>query len=240
MLADMATELDAARLLVWRAAWMQDQGGAPPRESSIAKYYAARAAMRACNARRPNPRRLRLHARVRRRALPARRQAGRDRRGDERGPEDGDRARDPADGGRGRRRAVSDAADDAPCCARATCGPAARARCAALRRRACRRRTRGAARHSIRHRAAPWSSASPGNPGVGKSTLVDALIGAVPGRAASGSAWWRSIRRARSRAARCWAIGSACSATPPTPACSSARWRPAATWGACRARRRRR
>ena len=38
-------------------------------------------------------RRLRLHARVRRRALPARRQAGRDRRGDQRGPEDGHRAR---------------------------------------------------------------------------------------------------------------------------------------------------
>jgi alkylation response protein AidB-like acyl-CoA dehydrogenase len=49
MLADMATELDAARLLVWRAAWMQDQKVRTTRESSIAKYYAARAAMRACN-----------------------------------------------------------------------------------------------------------------------------------------------------------------------------------------------
>ena len=48
MLADMATELDAARLLVWRAAWMQDQGMRTTRESSIAKYYAARATMRAC------------------------------------------------------------------------------------------------------------------------------------------------------------------------------------------------
>jgi alkylation response protein AidB-like acyl-CoA dehydrogenase len=50
MLADMATELDAARLLVWRAAWLQDHGKKTTRESSIAKYYAARATMRACNA----------------------------------------------------------------------------------------------------------------------------------------------------------------------------------------------
>jgi alkylation response protein AidB-like acyl-CoA dehydrogenase len=49
MLADMATELDAARLLVWRAAWMQDQGQETTRESSVAKLYAARAATRACN-----------------------------------------------------------------------------------------------------------------------------------------------------------------------------------------------
>jgi alkylation response protein AidB-like acyl-CoA dehydrogenase len=48
MLADMATELDAARLLVWRAAWMQDQNLRTTRQSSIAKYYAARATMRAC------------------------------------------------------------------------------------------------------------------------------------------------------------------------------------------------
>ena len=50
MLADMATELDAARLLVWKAAWMQDQGRSTTAESSIAKYCAARATMRACNA----------------------------------------------------------------------------------------------------------------------------------------------------------------------------------------------
>jgi alkylation response protein AidB-like acyl-CoA dehydrogenase len=49
MIADMATELEAARLLVWRAAWLQDQKQRTTRESSIAKYYAGRAAMRACN-----------------------------------------------------------------------------------------------------------------------------------------------------------------------------------------------
>ncbi len=50
MLADMAMELEAARLLVWRAAWMQDRKIPSTRESSVAKYYAARAATRACNA----------------------------------------------------------------------------------------------------------------------------------------------------------------------------------------------
>lgn len=49
MLADMATELDAARLLVWRAAGMQDQHLRTTKQSAIAKYYAARATMRACN-----------------------------------------------------------------------------------------------------------------------------------------------------------------------------------------------
>jgi alkylation response protein AidB-like acyl-CoA dehydrogenase len=50
MLADMATELAAARLLVWRAAFLQDRGERTTKESSIAKYFAARATMRACNA----------------------------------------------------------------------------------------------------------------------------------------------------------------------------------------------
>lgn len=50
MIADMATELEAARLMVWRSAWMQDQGVRNTREASEGKYYAARAAMRACNA----------------------------------------------------------------------------------------------------------------------------------------------------------------------------------------------
>lgn len=49
MLADMAMELDAGRMLVWRAAWLQDQKATTTKESSMAKYYAARAAMRACN-----------------------------------------------------------------------------------------------------------------------------------------------------------------------------------------------
>ena len=41
-----------------------------------------------------------------------------------------------------------------------------------------------------------------GSPGVGKSTLVSALVAFYRARAVSGSAWWPSIPRARSRAAR--------------------------------------
>jgi butyryl-CoA dehydrogenase len=41
MLADMATELDAARLLVWRAAWLKDRGVRHSTESAMAKLYAS-------------------------------------------------------------------------------------------------------------------------------------------------------------------------------------------------------
>ncbi len=41
MLADMATEIDAARLLVWRAAWMKDKGMRHSAESAMAKLYAS-------------------------------------------------------------------------------------------------------------------------------------------------------------------------------------------------------
>jgi butyryl-CoA dehydrogenase len=41
MLADMATELDAARLLVWRAASMKDRGVRHSAESAMAKLYAS-------------------------------------------------------------------------------------------------------------------------------------------------------------------------------------------------------
>jgi butyryl-CoA dehydrogenase len=41
MLADMATELDAARLLVWRAAAMKDRGVRHSAESAMAKLYAS-------------------------------------------------------------------------------------------------------------------------------------------------------------------------------------------------------
>jgi acyl-CoA dehydrogenase len=46
-LADMATELDAARLLVYRAAWLKDQGKERlTRESAMAKLFATEAAQR--------------------------------------------------------------------------------------------------------------------------------------------------------------------------------------------------
>jgi len=48
MIADMATELDAARLLVYRAAWLKDQGVRFTKEAAMAKLYASEAAERAC------------------------------------------------------------------------------------------------------------------------------------------------------------------------------------------------
>ncbi len=46
MLADMATDIDAARMLVWRAAWMKDQKQRHSKESAMAKLYAAEASTR--------------------------------------------------------------------------------------------------------------------------------------------------------------------------------------------------
>jgi alkylation response protein AidB-like acyl-CoA dehydrogenase len=50
MLADAATELEAARLLIRRAGWMKDHAVRTTRESSMAKLWAAQAGMRACDA----------------------------------------------------------------------------------------------------------------------------------------------------------------------------------------------
>jgi butyryl-CoA dehydrogenase len=46
MLADMATEVDAARLLIWRAAAMKDQGVRFSAEAAMAKLYASEMAER--------------------------------------------------------------------------------------------------------------------------------------------------------------------------------------------------
>jgi alkylation response protein AidB-like acyl-CoA dehydrogenase len=48
-LADMATEITAARLLVQRAAWLKDQGRSVNAESAMAKLYASEIAVRAAN-----------------------------------------------------------------------------------------------------------------------------------------------------------------------------------------------
>lgn len=45
-LADMATEIEAARLLVYKAAWMKDQGMNYDEASAIAKLYASHVAMK--------------------------------------------------------------------------------------------------------------------------------------------------------------------------------------------------
>jgi alkylation response protein AidB-like acyl-CoA dehydrogenase len=48
-LADMATELEAARLLTYRAAYLKDQGGRVTRESAMAKLFASERAVSICN-----------------------------------------------------------------------------------------------------------------------------------------------------------------------------------------------
>ncbi|MER3459013.1 MAG: acyl-CoA dehydrogenase, partial [Chloroflexota bacterium] len=48
-LADMAAEVQAARWLVYHAAWLKDQGRNARRETSIAKLFAVEAALRAAN-----------------------------------------------------------------------------------------------------------------------------------------------------------------------------------------------
>ena len=47
-LADMATQIDAARLMMYRAAWMKDQGKRTTKESSMAKLYASEVSVRVC------------------------------------------------------------------------------------------------------------------------------------------------------------------------------------------------
>jgi hypothetical protein len=48
-LADMAMEIEAARMLIWRACWMKDNNRKSTLESSYAKLYAAELAVRAAN-----------------------------------------------------------------------------------------------------------------------------------------------------------------------------------------------
>lgn len=47
-LADMATQIDAARLLMYRAAWMKDNGKKTTKESSMAKLFASEVSVRVC------------------------------------------------------------------------------------------------------------------------------------------------------------------------------------------------
>jgi alkylation response protein AidB-like acyl-CoA dehydrogenase len=48
-LADMAADVEAARLLVYRAAWVKDQGLSATKATSIAKLFATEAAMKAAS-----------------------------------------------------------------------------------------------------------------------------------------------------------------------------------------------
>jgi alkylation response protein AidB-like acyl-CoA dehydrogenase len=49
MFADAKTELDAAAMLTYRAAWLADQGRRHTKEASMAKLFASEASTRACN-----------------------------------------------------------------------------------------------------------------------------------------------------------------------------------------------
>jgi len=48
MLADMATEIDAARLMIYRAAWLKDQKVRFTKEAAMAKLYTSEVAERVC------------------------------------------------------------------------------------------------------------------------------------------------------------------------------------------------
>ena len=49
MLSNMAMEIDAARLLVRRAAWKKDNGKPYTKEAAMAKLYAAEIGTRVCS-----------------------------------------------------------------------------------------------------------------------------------------------------------------------------------------------
>jgi alkylation response protein AidB-like acyl-CoA dehydrogenase len=49
LIADMAVEIEAARLLVWQAAYLADRGDKHTLQSSYAKYFASETAVRAAN-----------------------------------------------------------------------------------------------------------------------------------------------------------------------------------------------
>ena len=91
-LADMATEIEAGRALVYKAAWLKDEGREFAREAAMAKLYTGELSNRVANCGAPGPRRLRLHGGVGDRAAVPRPEDPRDRRGHERGAADGHRA----------------------------------------------------------------------------------------------------------------------------------------------------
>jgi alkylation response protein AidB-like acyl-CoA dehydrogenase len=49
LIADMVVETEAARALVWKAAWLKDTGAPSTTETSVAKLYATEASVRAAN-----------------------------------------------------------------------------------------------------------------------------------------------------------------------------------------------
>ena len=99
MIADMATEIEAARLLVWQAAWMLDQGTAGDAAVVVREALRGRHRDEGDDRRRAGLRRLRLHQGVPGREADARREAVPDLRGHLADPAARDRQGDlPAEG----------------------------------------------------------------------------------------------------------------------------------------------
>ena len=94
LVADMATEIEAARLLVWQAAWLLDQGKARDAAVVLREALRRRHGDEGDDRRRPDLRRLRLHQGVPGREADARREAVPDLRGHVADPAARDRARD--------------------------------------------------------------------------------------------------------------------------------------------------
>ena len=90
-LADMATEIEAGRALVYKAAWLKDQGREFAREAAMAKLYTGELSQPRRERGAADPRRLRLHGGVGDRAALPRPEDPRDRRGHERGAAHGHR-----------------------------------------------------------------------------------------------------------------------------------------------------
>jgi len=49
MISDMATDIDASRLLIYKAAWLQEQGKPFVKEAAMAKLFATEASSRVCH-----------------------------------------------------------------------------------------------------------------------------------------------------------------------------------------------
>ncbi len=170
-LADMATEIDAARLLTYRAGWMKDRGERVTKESAMAKLFASEIAVRVANEAVPDPRRLRLHQGLSGRKVLSRREALHHRRRHQRDPASGHRAatpeelHDPVFTGAVTSTVEQILAGDARALARAA---------TAIENR--KPEARGLLKELFPHTGRAIVIGITGAPGAGKSTLVDQLI----------------------------------------------------------------
>ena len=64
MLADMATEVDEARLMVWETAWKLDQGEDAMKEATVMKHHVDRMVLDGGRSRGAGPGRLWLYSRI--------------------------------------------------------------------------------------------------------------------------------------------------------------------------------